>query len=179
MLAFALGMLLWRGDHPQWRPFVDAYAGYIVDTFDDTRTPGCGWLSNEYGLIPIDLQNVRGSGVAPWASTAEFLEKSSEPAFSIPAAGPAPYPATGLRRNGATYRTPQGIGGVATDYFTMLVAAQAMWQTVGIRDAARVRQQLLARVLSPGTTGLQFSGANANTGGVTLMYPQWAVAPLA
>lgn len=179
MLAFSLGMVLWRGDHPQWRPFVDAYAGYIVDTFDDARIPGCGWLSNEYGLIPTDQQNLRGSGVTPWASTAEFLEKSSEPAFSIPAAGAAPYPVTGLRRNGATYQTPQAIGGVATDYFSLLMAAQAMWQTVGIRDVARVRRQLLSRALSPGTTGLQFSGMNPTTGGAMLMCPQWAVVPLA
>lgn len=59
------------------------------------------------------------------------------------------------------------------------MAAQAMWQTVGIRDTARVRQQLLGRVLSPGTIDLQFSGVNSTTGGVALMCPQWAVVPLA
>ena len=91
------------------------------------------------------------------------------------AVGPGPYPPQGFHKlgdyylDGVTQGKPKHISG---PYPTMLMAAQAMAQSVGLPGCGRVRRQLMRRGLPPGSnfTTLPLSSD-------TELYPTWAFVP--
>lgn len=160
MLAFVLNAMVFRGDE-RWRPYTEAYAGYYRDLFDDRRYPnGTGWIANEYELLP------QPPGGTPFPTQKAMIEH---------AAGPGPYPAAGLRGGAGYYNDGGRIGSpkyMGNGYVTMLMAVQAVGQSVGIAGCGRVRRQLLRRILPPGAdvAGLPVSSD-------TELYPTWAFVP--
>ena len=91
------------------------------------------------------------------------------------AAGPGPYPATGLRGGAGYYNDGGRVGSpkyMGNGYVTMLMAAQAVGQSVGIEGCGRVRRQLLRRILPPGT-----DLAALPVSSDTELYPTWAFVP--
>ena len=160
MFVFALNVMLFRGDE-RWRPYTEAYAGYYRDLFDDARYPnGTGWIANEYELLP------QPPGGPPFPTQKAMIEH---------AAGRGPYPATGLRGGSGYYNDEGRIGSpkyMGNGYVTMLMAAQAMAQSVGIQGCGRVRRQLLRRILPPGTNVAALPLSND-----TELYPTWAFVP--
>lgn len=177
MLAMMAGTVYWRNQDPNWRKYIDCTARYIMGAFDDEARNAAGqvrfggWLANEYGLTGTDHNNVTGRGVnSLFVSVDEMLEKSNEPAFDIPQAGPSPYPQFGLRRgdndfNSATY----SFNGIS--YVNMLLGALAIWSSAGIPGAKRVRNLLLRRIYD-GT--LKEVPVNSNEGPI----PQYALGPV-
>ena len=160
MLAFVVNAMVFRGDE-RWRPYAEAYAGYYRDLFDDARAPnGTGWIANEYELLPQDSRGV------PYPTQRALIER---------AAGPGPYPATGLRGGGGYFNDGGRVGQPAymgNAYVTMLMAVLAGAQSVGIEGCGRVRRQLIRRVMPPGT-----NVAALPLSGDTELFPTWAFVP--